>query len=577
MTDRDWRVLPPDPGMASTLARGLGISALLAQLLVNRGVCDLPGARRFLQPALDGLADPRLLPGLPAAADRLQRAARDRERIVVYGDYDVDGVTGTAVLYRALRMLGAAVDCYIPHRQEEGYGLGLAAVERLAADGARVLVTVDCGTSDVEEVRRARELGVDVIVTDHHEPPDALPEPYAFVNPKLPGSTYPGRELTGSGVAFKLAATLLDALPESARRGAAFREFLLEAVALTALGTVADVAPLMGENRILTAYGLGAMRHCRNRGLQALLARCGPEPDEPILASHLSFRLGPRLNAGGRLGSALQALRLFISEDPEEVETIVDALERANTDRQRVEARILDQARARLAEEFRADRDRALVMAGDGWHPGVIGIAAARLVEEFHRPVVLIALKDDRGRGSGRSIPGFALHETLARCREHLLGFGGHAMAAGLEIARNEVPRFRERFLALSAEAFPDALPRRTLTVDAEVSIGSLDLSVARELERMAPHGIGNAAPVLVARGARVAGEPRRMGRRGDHVSFHVAQNGSSLRAVWWGAADEMDKRLGGSRACDVAFTPSVNVWRGDASVELVVKDLRAV
>jgi len=570
-----WQVASPDPRLSEVLARGLGISPLLAGLLVNRGVRDLPGGRRFLQPHLDGLHDPSLLPGLPAAVDRIRRAIRDRERIVLYGDYDADGLTGTAILHRALRLHGAAPECYIPHRVEEGYGLGLAAVERIAAAGPGVLVTIDCGTSDLAEVRRARELGLDVIVTDHHEPPDLLPDPVALVNPKLPGSSYPDRDITGAGVAFKLAWALLQALPSAIRAGPNVQDFLLEGMALAALGTVADVAPLLGENRVFVAYGLGAMRHCRNPGLRALLARSGVEAREAIQASHLAFRLGPRLNAGGRLGSARPALQLFLCDDPAEAEAIAEALDKANGDRQRVEARILEEARERIASEFDLDSDRALVLADAHWHPGVVGIVAARLVEEFRRPVLLLTLDGDRGRGSGRSVPGFPLHEALARCREHLHAFGGHAMAAGFELEASRIPAFRERFLALASEAFPGALPARVLAIDAEVPVRQLTLGIARELARLGPHGAGNAAPILAVRGARIAGEPRRMGRAGNHVSFLVNQDGASLRAVWWGAADALAKRLGASRTCDVAFTLSTNAWAGRETVELMVEDVR--
>jgi single-stranded-DNA-specific exonuclease len=571
-----WQVSRPDPGLSVVLARGLGVSPLLAQLLVNRGIRDLPAGRRFLQPRLDGLHDPALLPGLPAAIDRIRRALRDRERIVVYGDYDVDGIAGTAILHRALRLHGTDSECYIPHRVEEGYGLSLAAVERFAAAGPGLLVTVDCGTSDVEEVRRARELGMDVIVTDHHEPPAVLPDPVALVNPKVPGSTYPDRDITGAGVAFKMAWALVQLLPEGARRAPDVQDFLLEAMAFAALGTVADVAPLVGENRILAAFGLGAMRHSRNPGLRALLARSGVDDRGAIQTSHLAFRLGPRLNAGGRLGSALPALRLFLTADPAEAETIADALDQSNTDRQRVEARILEAVRERIKQESDLGTDRALVLAGEGWHPGVIGIVAARLVEEFRRPVMLVALANGRGRGSGRSIPGFPLHEALARCREHLVGCGGHAMAAGLEIEAGRFPAFRDRFLALAAETFPGDLPAPVLSVDADVSIGQLSLAVARELDRLGPHGTGNAAPVFAVRNARIAGEPRRMGRAGNHVSFLVNQEGASLRAIWWGAAEALERRLDDSRRCDLAFSLATNTWSGKENVELIVKDLRA-
>jgi single-stranded-DNA-specific exonuclease len=571
-----WQVTPPDPGLCAVLSRGLGVSPLLAQILVNRGIRELPAGRRFLQPRLDSLHDPSLLPGLPAAIERIRRAFRDRERIVLYGDYDVDGIAGTAILHRALRLHGADSECYIPHRVEDGYGLSLAAVERLAAAGPGLLVTVDCGTSDVEEVRRARERGMEVIVTDHHEPPAVLPEPFALVNPKVPGSAYPDRDITGAGVAFKVAWALVQLLPDAARRAPDVQDFLLEAMAFAALGTVADVAPLVGENRILAAFGLGAMRHSRNPGLRALLARSGVNERGPILASHLAFRLGPRLNAGGRLGSALPALRLFLTPDAAEAETIVDALDKANSDRQKVETRIRDAARERIAQEADLGADRAIVLAGEGWHPGVIGIVASRLVEEFRRPVMLVALANGRGRGSGRSIPGFPLHEALARCRELLVGCGGHAMAAGLEIEAGKVPAFRERFLALAAEAFPGDLPAPVLPIDAEVTVGQLSLAVARELDRVGPHGCGNAAPVFAVRNARIAGEPRRMGRSGNHVSFLVNQEGASLRAVWWGAADALERRLDGARRCDLAFTLTTNDWSGDENVELLVKDLRA-
>jgi single-stranded-DNA-specific exonuclease len=567
---------PPEPALGAGLARGLGISTLLAQLLINRGVRTLPEGRRFLQPNLDGLLDPALLAGIPEAVDRLRRACRDRERIAIYGDYDADGLTGTALLYRALRLFGADPFCYIPHRLTEGYGLNIDAVERLASSGASILLTVDCGSSDAEEIRRAAALGLDVIVTDHHEVPDPAPEPLALINPKRPGTPYAGGSISGAAVAFKLAWALLQTLPESSRRAPAVQEFLIEAMSLVALGTVADVVPLLGESRIFAAYGMGAMRHCKNAGLRALIARSGIDDREPILTSHLAFRLGPRLNAGGRLGSPEPCLRLFLTEDPAEAEAIAEALDKTNTDRQRVEARILEEARDRIRAEFNLSADRAFVLADARWHAGVIGIVAARLVDEFRRPVILVALSGDRGKGSGRSIPGFPLHEALARCRACLHGYGGHAMAAGLEIDREQIPSFRSRLIELARDAFPDNLPHPSLPVDAEVTINQIGLSLAREMGRLGPHGAGNPTPVLAVRDAQIAGAPRRMGRGGNHVSFVAHQHGATLRAVWWGAADELDRRLNGSRRCDMAFTLATNSWSGTETVELIVQDLVA-
>jgi len=570
---KQWTIQPPFAD-ADRLAAGLGVPPLVAGILGRRGYDSVEAARAFLKPDLSQLHPPEAMPGLTEAADRLVAAARDREPIIIYGDYDADGITAAAILWKALRLAGADVRVYVPHRIEEGYGLNAEAVEHLADEGARVLVTVDCGIGGQAEVARARDLGLEVIVTDHHEAdPDRLPEALAIVNPKLPDSAYPFRDLAGAGVAMKLAWAIGKALSGRERVDEPFREFLIAATGLAALGTIADVVPLVGENRVLARFGLQALSASRHPGIAAL-REVGRLQGKPIDAYHIGYVLGPRLNAVGRLGHAGEAVELLTTAGPDAAMDIARELDRQNRRRRKVEQDILQEADEQIASTFSPERDAAIVAAGRGWHTGVIGIVASRLVEKYNRPTVLLGLDGHRAQGSGRSIPGFHLFQALAACRDHLTMFGGHTMAAGLRLPADAVGPFREAFLAHAAERLgPDDLTP-SLKVDAAVDPAHITLETARALDGLGPFGSGNARPVFAVRKIRVVGRPKRIGRRGAHLAMHVTSGGRARRCVGW-RVGELADAVGRAGTCGIAFTCRISTYRpGRPEVELHLKDL---
>lgn len=570
MRPKRWVFARTDRAAGERLARALNISCVTATLLVNRGLRDPAEARRFLSPELSGLLDPLRFEDMGRAMDRLEAALRGGEKIGIFGDYDVDGASGTAILVKLFGLLGHPVSYRVPHRVRDGYGVNAGAVEDFAREGVRVLLTVDCGTRDLEALARARAHGMDVIVLDHHEPGPVLPPVLALLNPKRPGSTYGFTGLCSSGIAFKLAWALADRV--AARRRPGFDGFILDAMGLAALGTVADVCPLTGENRVFVRYGLDALRACRGRGLRALLGRAGLE-GRPLDTFDVSFKLAPRLNALGRLGSAMDCVELLVTEDAARVEAVLDLLERSNRDRKGIEDEIFEQACAQ-AEAIGGAEQPALVVADERWHVGVVGIVAARLVERYHRPAFVLAVENGVARGSARSVDGWPLHEALAECGDLLLTHGGHAMAAGMSLRTENLEPFRRRILRRAErDLTPERLEPR-LEVDDEVPLGSVTRPVVREIARLAPHGPGNPPPLLAAAHVRVAGEPRLMGRRHEHLSVYLAQNGVSVRAVGFGMAG-LGESLRRTRTVSVVFTPEINSWQGHESVELHLRDLK--
>jgi single-stranded-DNA-specific exonuclease len=568
MRERRWVFAGADREAGARLARDLRISALTATLLLNRGVRDAAEARSFLAPELTSLIDPLRLNDMGRAVDRLEKAVRDGEKVGVFGDYDVDGTSGTAILVKILALLGSAASYRVPHRVTDGYGLNAAAVEAFAAEGVRVLVTVDCGTNDVEEVELARARGMDVVVVDHHEAASRVAPATANLNPKLPGSTYGFTGICSAGLAFKLAWALADRM--NAKRRPGFEGFILDAMGLAALGTVADVCPLVGENRVYVRYGLDALRACRGKGLRALLELANLE-EKPLEAFDVSFKLAPRLNALGRIGTAMDCVDLLVSEDEERIGGILKVLEKSNRHRKGIEDDIFEQACGQVEREGAGD---AIVVADERWHVGVVGIVAARLVDRYHRPAFVLAVDNGTARGSARSIEGLALHEALEECSALLTTHGGHAMAAGLSLRTELVPAFRERMTeAVSRRLTPEALQPK-LQVDDEVGLGAVTGAVVRELERLAPHGPGNPKPMLVAAHVKVAGEPRLMGKRNDHLSVYLSDAGGAVRAVGFGMGEHLEP-LRKARTVSVAFTPQLNRWQGRESVELLIKDLK--
>ncbi len=578
--EKTWRVAPLWNGR-SELAKQLRVSELVAQLLYNRGIRSAEEGRKFLQPSLSDLIEPEQMPGIAAAVKRIHQALQKNEKIVLYGDYDVDGITGVAILWRCLKLMGREADFYVPHRLEEGYGLNDEAVRQLAGDGAQLIITIDCGISAAQTACVARELGVDLIITDHHKIEGPLPEACAVVHPNLPGGTYPNPYLCGAGVALKLAWALSQHFTGAKKVSQEFRDFLLAATSLAALGTIADVVELVGENRVIASWGLQGLAATDDPAIKALISACGLT-GTALQAADIGFRLAPRLNAAGRMGHARLAMELFTRAGEIRAREIARYLEGQNALRQKVEKQITEEALAQI-KALGMDKEpwRGIVVADEKWHGGVVGIVASRIVDQYHRPAVVIAAGEDPAMGSCRSVAGVDMCAALEMCREQLLSFGGHTMAAGLKLSREKIDAFRT--------AFNEAVGRLTvneetltpmLDIEAEVRLTDLDAATVAAIDRLGPFGQGNPHVRLVARNLRLANPPRRVGKRSEHLQFMVtaAENagftpGSVVQAVGFGKA-KWEKTLEGAPRFDLVFEPSLNRYNGSTTVQLVAEDL---
>jgi single-stranded-DNA-specific exonuclease len=570
---KTWQLLAHDRGWIERLGESLQVSPIVAQLLLNRGLSETGTARRFLDAPFNALHEPTLLPGVNDAVERLHAAISSGRSICIYGDYDVDGLTGTVILWQALQMLGARVTYYVPHRLEEGYGLNPEALRQIAGSGASIVVTVDCGIGSLSEAEEAKRLGLELIVTDHHEPRDRLPEAAVLVHPRLPGTTYPFGGLSGSGVAFKLAWALCQKASGATKVTPRLREFLLDSVTLAALGMVADFVPLHDENRVFVRHGLRRLAQTTSPGLTALLEAAGLHGKPQLRASDISFALAPRLNAAGRLGCARLVVDLLTTTSRPRATEIARFLEGQNQERQQIERRILAEARVLLAA-WDIDHSPVVVLANRDWHPGVIGIVAGRLVEACARPVILVALRDEPAAslGSGRSVAGFALHEALSACGDRLISHGGHAAAAGFKIPQSYLEDFRERVRIYSKQKFVAASSPR-LTVDAEVPLELLTTGLVEALGRLEPYGAGNPRPLFLAGPVSVVGEPRTVGRGERHLRFRVQQNRHSFPAIGFNLAERAAELMSADRQCCLVFSPSFNDWNGWRSLQLEVVD----
>ncbi|MEJ2539683.1 MAG: single-stranded-DNA-specific exonuclease RecJ [Gemmatimonadota bacterium] len=553
----------PDETRAARLAHELSLPVELCRILVARGHADSEAARRFLRPRVQHLTGPETLVDLPRAVQRIDEAVRSGEQILVHGDYDVDGVCAAALLTRWIRRLGGQVEAFVPHRMRDGYDLGAGGLARAREVGASLLITVDCGIVAHEAVAQARAQGIDVIVTDHHAPGASLPPAVAVVNPNRSDDGSNRGGLCGAGVAFQLCRALAET------RGVPAEE-LLQDLDLVALATVADLVPLRGENRVLVRFGLRALERTRKPGLRALLEVCGLEgiPE----AGKVGFTLAPRINAMGRMDDAGRALRLLLTEDPDEARQLASLADEVNGRRQDEDRRTLAEALELLEGEFDPERDWGVVLAREGWHPGVIGIVASRMVERLHRPVVLVALEGEGGRGSARSIPGFHLHGALTRCAPFLRRFGGHAAAAGMELDRDRLDEFRAGFNQVVRGELDPELLRPSLRVDLEVDPGALTLELADLARYLGPHGIGNPRPVLLARNLRVDGA-REVGR--GHLKMRLGFRSGSVDAIGFGLVERFPPSDWQGELVDLVFQLSVNEYRGRRTPQLKVLDVR--
>ncbi len=571
-----WRLRDPDPARAEALVRAHRLHPALARLLAARGLGDPARVLEHLDPKLGSLHDPASLPGMRAATARLARAIEQGETILVHGDYDVDGVTGTALLMRLFALVRAKAHWHIPNRFTDGYAFGHHSVERARAVGASVVISVDNGTSSLETIRELAALGIDTIVTDHHEPPSSgeLPPAVAIVNPKLAGSQYPFRELCGGAVAFKLAWGLAQELSGAQRVRADLRDFLVEAMAYVAIATVCDVVPLVDENRILARYGLRALEASKNHGLRALLAVAKLD-GQRLDGEDVAFKIGPRINASGRLGSAQKAVELLLASDEASARRSALELDLLNEERKRIELEVL--GRALVAAEPFADRERhpVLVVAGEGWHQGVVGIVAARLVERFERPAVVIGLDGTSGRGSARSVQGFSILEALHGGKSHALRYGGHEQAAGLEIETHRLEDFREAVCARARELVgAGGFAPREILIDQELPFVELDAELMRQVDRLRPFGERNERPVFLSCGLRLAEEPRIVGADRTHLSLQLRAGAQVLKGMAFGMAARAGE-LAKARDIHAVYSPKWNTFRGETKLEIEIHDFR--
>ncbi len=557
-----WIESPVDTESVARLEREVKVSPLIARLLMQRGVAEPAAAHAFLNPSLDQLHSPQLMAGMGEAVERLRRALDQREKILIYGDYDVDGTMAVVVLLTALRMMGADVEAYVPHRLTDGYGMRVPVVEEAAAKGFTVVISVDTGIREHEVLARARELGVDCIVTDHHLPDASLPPACAILNPRRLDCAYPEKSLAGVGVAFKLAQALL---------GERMNERLLQSfLKVVAIGTIADVVPLLGENRVIARFGLEALRQPVQAGLAALMELAGLA-GKPISAGDVGFRIGPRLNAAGRMENARDVIDLFTLPDPVRTREIAERLERLNRERQRVEEEILRSILGDLEKRADVSEQFTLVLAGDGWHRGVIGIVAQRVAERYHRPALVIGIEDGVGFGSGRSIKSFHLLDALTSVGDLFQRFGGHAQAAGFAVAMENIPELIRRFELYARGILTAADLEPVLRVDATINLAQLDWPLYDELTQLEPFGMGNPTPVFGASKVRLSAPPRILKEK--HLKLRVEAGSRDIDALGWGWASRAP-RLDAGQLVDLAFTLEKNNYNDVSNLQLIVKDL---
>ncbi|HVX40179.1 MAG TPA: single-stranded-DNA-specific exonuclease RecJ [Gemmatimonadaceae bacterium] len=554
----------PNPADVARLQQELQLPAPICRLLATRGLAAPDEAKAYLRPRMDQLHEPNCLADLDRAVERLVHALRENEIILVHGDYDVDGICSTTLTVRTLRALGGRAIPFIPRRLEDGYDLTAAGVRAAREAGASLVVTCDCGTSAFGPVAELQAAGIDVIITDHHLPGGPLPPAFAILNPKRPGCSSPDKDLAAVGVAFKLALALTRAVGGN-------ENVVYGMLDLVALATIADVAPLRGENRVLVRYGLKLLNDTQRPGLRAMIRASGLE-GKPLTAGRVGFILAPRLNAAGRLGSALRGVELLMAPSDQAANPIARELEELNARRQELDRATLERARE-LVLAMDLANTFGIVVAEQGWHAGVIGIVASRLVEEFGRPTVLIALDGAEGKGSGRSITPFDLHSGLKECSDLLLRFGGHRSAAGVTIAAERVAEFAARFNAVAAARLtPDDLVPE-LRVDLELPLEQADEELEALLRHVEPCGVGNPSPLFVARGVTVAAPPRAIGK--DGLKVLVEANGRQLVAIGWGMAPRI-RELDVGAAIDIAYRLERDEWNGESRLQARLADFRA-
>lgn len=572
------------PDSVEELRKQLRISPLLAHLLSNRDLNTVASAREFLEPSLDKMHQPSFFQQMEKAVQRIFQAVQRQELIVVYGDYDVDGITGASLLYNYFCFLKTPAMYYSPDRITEGYGLNLKAIETFLQQHAKVLITVDCGTSNLKEVAFAQEQGLDVLITDHHESPPLLPPAYAILNPKLADSGYPFPHLCGAGVAFKLCWALSQKMCNNTKVSPEFRRLLLESLSLVAIGTVADVVPLVGENRIFVHFGLksfaigkkaeqmvfqGAKGH---KGLQALIEEVRLDKNN-LNEIDIGFRLAPLMNAAGRISRAMLGIELLTSTHDEKAKKLAKELAHNNRERQELEKKALEEADKLFLADPQRHTKFGIVLANPHWHPGVIGIVAARIAERYHRPTLIVTLKEGIAKGSGRSIGQIHLYQVLSQLKENLIQFGGHAAAVGFSLKEQHLPWLEKAFDETLKKIVSTSDLVRQLAIDKEILLSEVDTRLMKDLERLSPFGQGNPVPLFSTTNLKVAGTPQRLGKQGAHLRFYVSHYQISHQAIAFDMGERQELLQG--KSVSLVYTPKWNTFQTPKQIQLEVKDLK--
>lgn len=543
----------------------LKIPRNLGKILISRGIDSVEKVVRYFKTNIDDLYDPFLFADMEKAVDRIIRAIKNKEKILVYGDYDVDGITAVSLIYLYLESIGAEVSYYIPDRITEGYGISNAGIDEAQRRGVTLIVSVDCGITAIDEIAYARSKNIDIIVSDHHEPGCSLPQAYALLDPKCAQSNYPFSELAGVGVAYKLAQALNQKLNLDS-------ELLEQYLDLVAVGTIADIVPLIDENRILVKDGLERLNETRKPGLQALLNVTGLQ-SKMITTGQIVFIIAPRINAVGRMGDAERAVSLLTTQNVHQARNVASILESENRLRKDIDEQTFKEAMVIAEQQFHTGKDFTLVLDQEGWHPGVIGIVASRIVEKFYRPTIMISVEEGIGRGSARSIVGFDIYSALKQCEDLLVTFGGHKYAAGLTIEQTKIPLFRERINAISREMMTEDLLVPKLNIDSELEFSEINDRFIHLLKLMAPFGPKNLRPIFMSRNLQVVGSPSIVGN--NHLKFKVRQNAHVFDTIGFNLGDKYYRLSPGETSLDLAYVVEENEYLGRVNLQLRIKDLR--
>ncbi len=560
-----WKIKEPDPQIVSRIRQEFRCSEIIARVMANRNILTKKEAEPFFSPALEGLHDPFLMRDMEKAADRVTECIKEKHPILIFGDYDVDGTTGASTLGLFINSSGGDSVVYIPNREIEGYGLSTQGVDRAVEVGAELIITCDCGITGHDSVDYANSKGIDVIITDHHMPGPELPNAYAVLNPKRADCSYPFKGLCGGGVALKLAEATAQQLKIDP-------ELVYRHLDLITLGTAADLVPILDENRAIVHHGLKSLKVTDKPGLQALL-EVSNLLEKELTVGRLIFGAAPRINAAGRLGDANRAVALFTTDNFIEATEIAGQLDEENRNRQEIQQTIVDEALLKVNAECDLQNENAIVLWEEGWHPGVIGIVASRIKEEFYRPTVIIAMENGVGKGSARSISNFDLYENLTNCATHLDGYGGHPMAAGMTISRTNLPAFRKSFITLANNALSESDLVSTLTIEGEMKLSNINGRFIEFLDKLAPFGPGNMRPQFVSRKVELAGSPRLVGN-GNHLKFNGRQSGKTFGAIAFNMAKFYSDLISG-KPFDLAYVVEENEWQGRKSIQLNIRDIK--